>query len=68
MKYYPVYLNMKGRRAVVVGAGAVAWQKIPALLECEAHVFVVAPEAVPEIQECARAKKLEWAQRPYRVL
>ncbi len=66
MRYYPVYLNLKGRRVVLIGAGPVALQKIPALLESEADVKIVAPEALDEIQELARAHKLEWNRRPYR--
>src|SRR5258708_37173208 len=66
MRYYPVYLNLKGRRVVLIGAGPVALQKIPALLESEADVKIVAPEALDEIQELARAHKLEWNGRPYR--
>src|SRR5688500_1597943 len=65
MRYYPAYLNLQGRVVVVVGAGAVAWQKIAALLESEARVRIVAPEALPEIEELARAKKVEWLPRPY---
>lgn len=67
MKYYPVYLNMKGQRAVVIGAGEVAWQKIPALIDCEAQVIVIAPEAVTPIQVSARTGALKWEQRPYKT-
>jgi precorrin-2 dehydrogenase/sirohydrochlorin ferrochelatase len=65
MKYYPVYLNLKDRPVLIVGAGAVAWQKIPALLESEARVRVVAPEAHPEIEALARARKLELKRLTY---
>jgi len=65
VKYYPIYLNIKDRPVLVVGAGEVAWQKIPALLESKARVRVVSPQAVPEIEEAARANKLEWLRRPY---
>lgn len=40
----PVFLRFDGRRVVVVGAGAVAASKIPALLAAGADVTVVAPE------------------------
>jgi precorrin-2 dehydrogenase/sirohydrochlorin ferrochelatase len=65
MRYYPAFLNLKNRGVGVVGAGEIAWQKIPALLEGEANIRVVAPEAVPEIEALARANKLEWFRRPY---
>lgn len=40
----PVFLRFDGRRVVVVGAGAVAASKVPALLAAGAEVTVVAPE------------------------
>ncbi|MDO8679234.1 MAG: bifunctional precorrin-2 dehydrogenase/sirohydrochlorin ferrochelatase [Acidobacteriota bacterium] len=40
----PVFLRFDGRRVVVVGAGAVAASKIPALLAAGADVTVVAPD------------------------
>lgn len=39
---YPVFLEMTGRRAVVIGAGAVASGKVEALLAAGADVTVVA--------------------------
>jgi len=59
-------LNLKGRHVLLVGAGEVAHQKLPALLGCEAHVHVVAPEAVPEIQALARDGKIKWSKRAYK--
>lgn len=40
----PVFLRFDGRRVVVVGGGAVAASKIPALLAAGADVTVVAPD------------------------
>jgi len=42
LKYYPIYLDIKGKRCVVIGGGDVAARKIHRLLECGAHVSVVA--------------------------
>jgi precorrin-2 dehydrogenase / sirohydrochlorin ferrochelatase len=67
VRYYPVYLNLKDRRVLIVGGGAVAWQKIPALLESEARVRLVSPEALPDIEELAEAGRLEWIRRPYQT-
>src|SRR5207245_7631864 len=61
-----VYLNLKGRRVLLVGAGPVARQKLPALLACECRVQVVAPEALPEIRDLARDGKIKWSSRPYK--
>jgi siroheme synthase-like protein len=50
----------------VVGAGAVALQKIASLLECGANVTVVASEARDEIRELAAQQRIHWLERPYR--
>ena len=44
---YPVYLDLRGRRVLVVGAGVVAARKIERLVPTGAAVTVVAPTAVP---------------------
>lgn len=41
---YPVFLELKGRECLVVGAGKVALRKVERLLETGAMVDVVAPE------------------------
>lgn len=47
MVYYAAYLNLRDRKCVVVGGGAVAERKVRALLECEASVTVISPELSP---------------------
>lgn len=63
--YYPVFLNLVGRRCVIFGGGVVAEGKIPSLLEAGACVTVISPEAAQEIQEAARRGQLEWQAREY---
>ena len=65
LKYYPIYLNLKGRRVLLVGAGPIGLQKLQGLLDCQADIKVVAPEALPEIQQLARDGKIEWCRRSY---
>ncbi|MDR0425361.1 MAG: bifunctional precorrin-2 dehydrogenase/sirohydrochlorin ferrochelatase [Clostridiales Family XIII bacterium] len=43
MPYFPLFVNIEGRRCVVVGGGAVAVRKAAALLEYGAKVEVIAP-------------------------
>jgi precorrin-2 dehydrogenase/sirohydrochlorin ferrochelatase len=46
---YPVALNVRGRRCVVIGGGIVGVRKSVALLGAGAEVTVVAPEASPAL-------------------
>jgi len=61
---YPINLRIAGHRCLVVGAGAVAAQKIRGLLDCRAEVVVVAPEVSEEVE--ALAPPVEIVRRRYR--
>lgn len=67
-KLYPVMLNLSGRRAVIIGGGAVAFRKSRDLLESDAMVTVIAPsfnEGFDSLEaEFRDSLKLE--KRPYR--
>lgn len=43
MKYFPVNLNIAGRKVVVIGGGRIASRKVRSLLKCGARVTVVSP-------------------------
>jgi siroheme synthase-like protein len=51
MPHYPVFLDLKDRPVLVIGAGTVALRKTKGLLEAGARVTVVAPEALPEFDD-----------------
>ena len=61
MSLHPVFLDLRERKVVLVGAGNVAVSKLPALLEAGARVSVVAPEVRPEIAGAG----VEIAQRAF---
>lgn len=42
-KYYPAFINLKGKKCVVVGGGNVAERKITSLLRAGASVEVISP-------------------------
>ncbi|HEY3418705.1 MAG TPA: bifunctional precorrin-2 dehydrogenase/sirohydrochlorin ferrochelatase [Armatimonadota bacterium] len=56
--YYPVFLDLRGKRCVVIGGGKVARRKVEGLLEAGAEVIVIAPRisAMPDgVQRIQRA-------------
>jgi len=65
--FYPVFLNLRGRRAVVIGGGAVAEQKVLGLLSAGAHVTVVSPETTPRLAELAAGGGIDLRRRVYRT-
>ena len=42
-RFYPMMLDLRGKRCVVVGGGEVAARKVESLVECGAKVTVIAP-------------------------
>jgi siroheme synthase-like protein len=60
---FPAFLRLAGRNVVLVGGGAVAAAKLPALLETGAVVTVVAPEIREEIASSPVSLRL----RPFRA-
>ena len=66
-RYYPVFLDMDGRLAVVVGGGGVAEGKVTGLLEAGARVTVVSPSLTPALMSCADDHTVTWFARRYRA-
>ena len=65
MSYFPIYLEMTGRRCLVIGGGAVAERKVASLLEAGAEVTVISPEAADTILQWSKEKAVEWVARRY---
>jgi precorrin-2 dehydrogenase/sirohydrochlorin ferrochelatase len=65
MRYYPVYLDLQGRKVLVVGGGAVGSRKAETLLRAGARVTVVSPQAADAVRALADAGRLIWHARPY---
>jgi precorrin-2 dehydrogenase/sirohydrochlorin ferrochelatase len=66
MKYFPINLDIAGRKCTVVGGGKVAARKVGALLDCGGIVQVISPELTTELQEHHQAERINWLARPYR--
>ncbi|NJQ17775.1 uroporphyrinogen-III C-methyltransferase [Streptomyces bohaiensis] len=63
---YPVGLRLAGRRVLVLGGGAVARRRLPALVAAGADVLLVSPAATPTVEAMATAGEIRWEQRGYR--
>src|SRR3989338_1225361 len=50
-KFYPIYLDVKGKRCVIVGGGKVAYRKVCSLVESGADVIVVSPDICSEMAD-----------------
>ncbi len=63
--YYPVFLDVRGRRCVVIGGNGVAEEKAARLLEYGAGAVVVSPELTDGLAAMVD-DGLAWVRRGYR--
>ena len=59
-RFYPILVDLHGKKALVVGGGKVAQRKIETLLEHGATVQVVAKELTASLEELRRAGRIEF--------
>ena len=65
MKYFPIFVDVEGRRALVVGGGEAALQKTRLLVKSTARILVVSPSPEAELVELARIGRIELARREF---
>nr|HID60031.1 bifunctional precorrin-2 dehydrogenase/sirohydrochlorin ferrochelatase [Desulfobacterales bacterium] len=66
MRYYPINLDVRDRKCVVVGGGPVGERKVKMLLECGASVMVVSPDASEWLRDMADQERIDLRLRKYR--
>lgn len=65
MSLFPLYVDLKNKKVLIVGGGKIALGKIKALLPFEPQITVVSPEGREALCELARAHKLTWNRKTY---
>ena len=46
-QYYPVYLDLRGKRCAVIGGGEIGERKVEGLLDGSAEVTLISPDTDP---------------------
>src|SRR6267378_4416678 len=64
--YFPAFLDLRGRRCLVVGGGAVADRKVHGLLQCGARVTVVSPALIPALARLVATGRVGHRARAFR--
>ena len=64
--YYPAFLDLRGRRCLVVGGGDVAERKVSGLLDAGATVCVVSPHVTVALAALGGAGIIEHRARRFR--
>ncbi|OME73502.1 hypothetical protein BK120_32700 [Paenibacillus sp. FSL A5-0031] len=63
---YPIFMQLIGRRCVIIGGGSVAQRKLQGLLAAGADkIWVISPSLTPQIVSLASEGKIRWFQREY---
>jgi siroheme synthase-like protein len=63
--YYPIYLDLDGRLAIIVGAGEVSVRKAGSLLRCGAQVTIIGPDVHEALETLAGEGSIRLLQRRY---
>ncbi len=66
MRYYPIYLDLKGRSVTVVGGGKVAERKVRTLISSQADVTVISPNLTPRLKRLLAHEEFRYIKRRYR--
>lgn len=66
MRYYPVFLDLKGKPVVVIGGGNIAHQKMENLVKVGADVTVVSPDLNEPMAALKAEGRFRHIEREYR--
>jgi uroporphyrin-III C-methyltransferase/precorrin-2 dehydrogenase/sirohydrochlorin ferrochelatase len=65
MRYFPLFVDLKGRRAVVVGSGEEALRKVRLLLKTDVAIDIIAPELSGELADLRNAGRVTWKAKAF---
>lgn len=60
---YPIFIDLAGKKCLVVGGGKVAQRKVGTLLEYKAQVVAVSPDATERLKYWAQRAVITWHAR-----
>lgn len=65
MRYFPLFVDLKDRRAVVIGSGEEALRKVRLLLKTEAAIDIIASELSGELADLRDAGRITWKAKRF---
>lgn len=66
MSYYPICLDLKNKKCIVVGGGEVALRKVKSLVEAHAKVVVISPQITSSLKELVNKNKITYLNQEYK--
>jgi len=64
--FYPIHVNIEGKKCLVVGGGKTAERKVHTLVRYGGKVVVISPTATQRIKSLAKTEKVVWHKRRYK--
>lgn len=64
-KYFPLFVDLSEKHAVVIGGGRIAYRRIKSLSEFAGSITVFAPNIADELIEFANREEIEFVEREY---
>lgn len=65
MSLYPIFLKLEGHKVLIVGGGAIAEQKIEAVLRSATDVTVLSPQISPQIERWLGQDRLKHVAQEF---
>ena len=65
MAYFPLFINLEGRRVLVVGGGSIAARRVKTLLEFGCEIDVIAPEIGSDMETLLDHASVRWSRMEY---
>lgn len=65
MRYFPLFLDLDNRKAVIVGGGEEALRKVRLLLKTKARIVVIAPHLHDELAVYLQDGRIAWPARSF---
>jgi len=65
MSYFPLFLDMKSLKILVVGGGNIAFEKLEKLLDFSSSIAIVALEVSQKVEDLSKEHNLTFHRRAY---
>ena len=66
-RLYPMFVDLEGRKILVIGGGAIGQEKVESLLDTGARITVISPEVTDQIAIWEQQKRLKLERRKYEL-
>ncbi|HSU79697.1 MAG TPA: NAD(P)-dependent oxidoreductase [Candidatus Angelobacter sp.] len=62
---YPMFVNLIGKKVVIIGGGPIATRKLKGLIETKASITVISPTLSEEMRNLVLNHPIDWLERVY---